>query len=117
LGEGSGIPAIVTGSKLFIAFSFHFNSQEEKRLASATISNLAAASLYPAKFLHGEQAPEYLGIKVIKQLRAQVSHVCYAQFNLQFAVSFERVMLQARNKTENATTTDFGNNIFIVINQ
>lgn len=60
-----------------IAINFHFHifqqQQEDRVLAPATISNHAAALLYPAKFLHPEASPDYKGIQVINRLRAQVA--------------------------------------------
>lgn len=47
--------------------------QEERECSPSTVANHCSSLLYPVKFLHREQAPDYLDIPVIKQLRAQAS--------------------------------------------
>jgi len=47
--------------------------QEERKCSSATMSNHAGSLLYPAKFLHRDKSPGYIGVEIVRQLRGQVT--------------------------------------------
>jgi len=45
--------------------------QEERNCSSATVSNHLSSLLYPIKFVHKEDAPDFKGVQIIRQLRTQ----------------------------------------------
>ena len=47
--------------------------QDERQCGSATVANHLSSLLYPIKFLHREHSPEFKGVQIIRQLRAQAT--------------------------------------------
>ena len=47
--------------------------QEDRHCGPASIANHISSLVYPIKFLHVEDAPNFLNVPIIRQLRAQAT--------------------------------------------
>ena len=56
-----------------IYLKFFFSPQEKRGCSAATVANHISSILYPIKFLHREDAPDFDNVAIIKQLRVQAT--------------------------------------------